>query len=145
MSMDCVQIVQSILVSFPIYMIMYELSSWTLSSAKLLRGYANSRQKDATFQYLSLGQHFLIFTDVWYLCCFDLSSVYLIFTVCACSVYQCGYWPFGWTWILLSCTFNSSLTDLNLDWYLYFWVSICLPLVWLYDANSVRSCIIESY
>lgn len=82
---------------------------------------------------------------MWYLCCFDLTSVYLICTICECSVYQCVYCPFVWSWILLICMFCSGSTDLNLDWYIFSWFWICLPLLWFYDANFARSYALESY
>ena len=126
---------------------MHEPSFWTLSSTKLLLVYVVSRQKYAIFQFqcFSHRQHFLIFIDVWFLCSFDLTSVYLTYTVCECCVYQCVYWPFVWSWILLIYLFRSGSMDLNRDWYIFarFW--ICLPLLWLYDAIFARSYALESY
>lgn len=82
---------------------------------------------------------------MWYLCCFDFISVYLICAVCESSVHQCVHWHFVWSWILLICMFCSGSTDLILAWYIISWFWICLPLLWLYSANFARSYALESY
>jgi len=100
--MNFVQFAQLILVSFPIYVIMHEPSSLTLSSMKLLHVYADSHQKYVIFQFqcLSHRQSLSMFTDVWYLCYLDLTSDYLIYKVHECSINWGVYWPF-WSWFLL--------------------------------------------